>query len=81
MKLAGLIPLKNNLCVFVSKLDSLNCIVGLYIDDLLITGHSEEEIALVHVTLKRFFVVTDLGEVSDFLGINIMRSNTKVRLS
>ena len=45
----------------------------LYVDDMLITGGSNEAIDKVRSTLMTEFSMSDLGDVSETLGIHINR--------
>jgi hypothetical protein len=49
-------------------------IICTYVDDFLITGPSFEEIKSLKKDLTTFFEITDLGEVSYFLGIRLVRN-------
>lgn len=48
-------------------------IVCLYVDDLLVTASSEPEITSFKQSMMREFEMTDLGELSYFLGIEFKR--------
>ncbi|RHN81694.1 putative RNA-directed DNA polymerase [Medicago truncatula] len=48
-------------------------IICLYVDDLLITGSSISEIVKVKEKLKLEFEMTDLGELSFFLGMEFVK--------
>ncbi|XP_014496842.1 uncharacterized protein LOC106758430 [Vigna radiata var. radiata] len=50
-------------------------IVCLYVDDLLITGSSNERIARLKVQMLQEFEMSDLGELSYFLGIEFTRTD------
>ena len=51
--------------------DSL--LVGIYVDDLLITGEDEEVIANFKLQMKELFKMTDLGLLSYYLGIEVQQ--------
>jgi len=51
-------------------------IICLYVDDLLITGSSTSEIKKVKDKLKFEFKMTDLGEISFFLGMECVKLKT-----
>jgi len=58
------------LCVYVQNLSGEETIIiCLYVDDLLITGSSTLEINKVKDKMKSEFEMTDLGELSFFLGM------------
>ena len=49
-------------------------IIILYVDDLLIAGNSRKEICRVKGEVMKVFKMKDLGEVKEFLGIEIIRN-------
>ena len=60
--------------VYVQNLsDEETIIICLYVDDLLITGSSTSEINKVKEKLKLEFEMTDLGELSFFLGMEFVK--------
>ena len=52
-------------------------IIVLYVDDLLITGISKKEIASLKDAMNHAFSMTDLGLLSQFLGLKIAKKNMK----
>src|ERR1041385_4529214 len=46
-------------------------LVGIYVDDLLITGADEEEVAKFKLQMKELFKMSDLGLLSYYLGIEV----------
>uniref|UniRef100_A0A453AK77 Reverse transcriptase Ty1/copia-type domain-containing protein n=1 Tax=Aegilops tauschii subsp. strangulata TaxID=200361 RepID=A0A453AK77_AEGTS len=48
-------------------------LVGIYVDDLLITGADEEVIANFKLQMKKLFKMTDLGLLSYYLGIEVQQ--------
>jgi len=60
--------------VYVQKFsDGETVIICLYFDDLLITGSSTSEIEKAKKKLKQEFEMTDLGELSFFLGMEFVK--------
>lgn len=53
-------------------------IICLYVDDLLITGSKTSEIEKVKKTLKSEFEMTNLCELSFFLGMEFLKMKTKI---
>lgn len=53
-------------------------IIYLYVDDLLITGSKTSEIEKVKNKLKSEFEMTDLGELSLFLGMEFLKMKTGI---
>ena len=56
-------------------------IVCLYVDDLLVTGNSEAKVAEFKKNMMSEFDMTDLGELSYFLGIEFRRTSAGMVLS
>lgn len=54
--------------------DSGMLIICLYVDDLLLTGSDPEEIKEFKLTLNQEFEMTDLGELSYFLGLEFVKT-------
>ncbi|KAL6181251.1 hypothetical protein ACLB2K_047906 [Fragaria x ananassa] len=52
-----------------------------YVDDVILTGNSLEEIALIKESLSRKFKLKDLGNLKYFLGIEVARSRQGIALS
>eukprot|EP00253_Pinus_taeda_P028940 PITA_28940 len=60
--------------------DSLLILV-IYVDDLLITGNSASAIAIVKRALHDRFLMTDMGPLHFFLGLEISQDATGIKLS
>jgi hypothetical protein len=56
-------------------------ILIVYVDDIIITGNSEEEICSLKYFLNQQFEVKDLGPLKYFLGIEVARSSKGIILS
>ena len=54
--------------------------IVLYVDDLLIKGSSKKEIASLKNAMNHAFSMTDLGLLSQFLGIKIAQSQNGIKL-
>ena len=52
----------------------------LYVDDLLITGSSKDEIASLRGAMNQAFSMTDLGLLSQFLGLDIAQTKAGIKL-
>ena len=61
--------------VYVRRSKSKLLILCLYVDDLLITGSCKSEIEDFKVDLSKEFEMSDLGEISYFLGIEFYKSS------
>ena len=54
-------------------------LVGIYVDDLLITGADEKEIAKFKLQMKELFKMSDLGLLSYYIGIEVHKSWVRSR--
>jgi transposase InsO family protein len=55
-------------------------LVGIYVDDLLITGADEEEIAKFKLQMKELFKMSDLGLLTYYLGIEVQQKLGEITL-
>ena len=55
-------------------------IIVLYVDDLLITGSSKDEIASLKDAMNHAFSMTDLGLLSQFLGLEIAQTKDGIKV-
>jgi hypothetical protein len=56
-------------------------LVGVYVDDLIITGTSSEAIAQFKKQMHELFQMSDLGEPSYYLGIEVQQEPGKILVS
>ena len=56
-------------------------LVGIYVDDLIITGPSGEQISKFKEEMKENFEMTDLGLLNSYLGMEIKQSSASIFLS
>ncbi|XP_043720816.1 uncharacterized mitochondrial protein AtMg00810-like [Telopea speciosissima] len=61
--------------------ESLHMIVLLYVDDMIITGNDEGEVAKLRAELSIRFEMKDLGELNHFLGLEVEKVNDGIFLS
>jgi len=54
------------------KVNSL-LLVGIYVDDLIVTGTREEDISMFKQQMKEIFDMSDLGRLSYYLGIEVQQ--------
>lgn len=57
--------------VYMRSRGSSRLVVGVYVDDLIITGTSNDEIVAFKLEMKRVFLMSDLGLLSYYLGIEV----------
>ncbi|KAK1620485.1 hypothetical protein QYE76_026002 [Lolium multiflorum] len=55
-------------------------LVGVYVDDLVITGTNAQEIEDFKAEMQRLFKMSDLGLLSYYLGIEVEQSNGEIRV-
>jgi hypothetical protein len=55
-------------------------LVGVYVDDLVITGTKEAEVAAFKEEMKATFQMSDLGPLSFYLGIEVHQDNSRITL-
>jgi hypothetical protein len=68
---AGFTPGDHDPALFVHISGRSRMLLLLYVDDMLITGNDKEYIAFVKSCLSEQFMMSDLGPLSYFLGIEI----------
>ncbi|XP_073351834.1 uncharacterized protein [Aegilops tauschii subsp. strangulata] len=61
-------------------IDASRLLIGVYVDDLLITGASEKEIGRFKKQMKELFKMSDLGLLSFYLGIEVHKSRDGITL-
>jgi hypothetical protein len=55
--------------------------VGVYVDDLIIMGESDQELNLFKNEMKKVFQMSDLGALSYYLGIEVKQGGQGIGLS
>ena len=63
-------------CCYVKSFDNSYIILLLYVDDMLITGSSIEEINNLKKQLSKQFAMKDLEAAKQILGMRIIRDKT-----
>ena len=66
--------------VYLKLIHGSLMIIVLYVDDLLITGSSKDEIASLKDAMKHAFSMTDLGLLRQFLGLKIAQTKYGIKL-
>ena len=54
--------------------------VGVYVDDLIITGSNTEEIESFKVSMKTKFEMTDFGLLNSYLGIEVIQEKDEIKI-
>lgn len=68
-------------CLYTKVVGGLQVFLLVYVDDILVACRSSAEIDKITRALKREFDITDLGEPSYFLGLEIQRHDGKYSVS
>ena len=66
--------------VYLKLINGSLMIIVLYVDDLLITGSSKDEIASLKDAMNHSFSMTDLGLLSQFLGLEIAQTEEGIKV-
>ncbi|KAL0446288.1 UNVERIFIED_CONTAM: Retrovirus-related Pol polyprotein from transposon RE1 [Sesamum latifolium] len=68
-------------CLFIKRSNSTFIALLVYVDDILLTGNSEDVLHSARNYLDRLFIVKDLGPVKYFLGLELARSSHGLHIS
>ena len=71
---------KSDSNVYLKVINGSLMIIVLYVDDLLITGSSQAEIASLKGAMNQAFSMTDLGLLSQFLGLEIAQTKDGIKV-
>lgn len=77
----GFFNSKSDASLFIHKFAVGSTLVLVYVDDILITGSNTIYIAELISTLSARFVMKDLGELSYFLGLEVLKHGSSIILS
>ncbi|KAI6694933.1 hypothetical protein NL676_022643 [Syzygium grande] len=64
--------------IYVQKLVSDLVVVSLYVDDMLVIGSNSAQITAIKQEMMKMFEMTDLGEMSYFLGMEVRQTQNEV---
>lgn len=76
----GFISTYTDECILINHSTGVHIVIGVYVDDLLITGENETEIEKVVDKLKARFNMKDLKEARNVLGMRILRDGQKLSI-
>ena len=68
-------------CVYTKHDGDLIVIIIIWVDDIIIASNDEQMIVNIKVSLKNTFKMKDLGQISNFLGIDFEISHDKIRIN
>ncbi|KAJ0906671.1 putative RNA-directed DNA polymerase [Helianthus annuus] len=80
LKYFGFVKCKHEQAVYVIKKGNSLLIVGVYVDDIIVTGSKEKDITSFKRKMKSVFDMSDLGKLSFYLGIEVEQNETGVFL-
>ena len=76
----GFVPLKSHTCFYIYKHNGLIIILKLYVNDLLVIGANIKVIETIKRKLIVKFKMTDMGDRSLTLGMQVTRDCQKKKL-
>ena len=76
----GFIKSVSDQAVYTSSSKEHTLLVGVYVDDLIITGSNIEGIEEFKSSMKTKFEMTDFGLLNSYLGIEVMQKRTKIKM-
>ena len=80
LKSMGFIRSINDQAVYISNRKERKLWVGVYVDDLIITGSNPEEIDVFKTSMKTKFEMTDFGLLHSYLGIQVMQEEDGIKV-
>ena len=81
LKSIGFVKSKNDQGVYYLNSNQDKVIVGVYVDDLIITGVSEAKVKELKKNMMKIFEMTELGLLSSYLGIEVHQGKSQITLS
>ena len=76
----GFVRSKNDYAIYYEKEMQERVIIGVYVDDMIITGPNSCKIKKFKESMKECFEMTDLGILSTYLGIEIKHESSHIWL-
>ena len=67
--------------IYYKKSNESSMIVGVYVDDLLLTRSNKENLRKFKLELMKLFEMTDLGILSTYLGIHVIQGEGEISLN
>jgi hypothetical protein len=77
----GFIKCKTEYGLYTRVNNKVRLIVGVYVDDLIILGESDHELNLFKGEIKRVFRMSDLGQLSYYLRIEVRQGSQGIGLN
>ena len=80
LKSMGFIKSVSDISVYTSSSKEDKLLVGVYVDDLIITRSNIEGIEGFKSSMKTKFEMTDFGFLNSYLGIEVIQGTTKIKM-
>ena len=65
-------------CIWFHKSEEMLTIMGVYVDDLILTGNDDKKMKEIDTILHKNYRIKDLGTVKKFLGIEFIHHENKI---
>ena len=76
----GFIKSVNDQAVYISNIKGDRILVGVYVDDLIITGSNTQRIKEFKSSMKTKYEMTDFGFLNSYLGVEVIQCKSEIRL-
>ena len=76
----GFVKSVSDQAVYASSIKEDRLLVGVYVDDLIITGSSTQGIEEFKFSRKTKFEMTDFGFLNSYLGIEVIQGKTDIKI-
>jgi len=70
-----------NHSLFLKLTNHITTVLLVYVDDIILTTNDIDEITNIASLLDQIFIITNLGDLTYFLGIDVVRSSKGIHLS
>ena len=67
--------------IYLKFSDQIHLIIGVYVDDLLVTGEKDSDINKFKEQMKHYFEMSNLGQLSSYLSIKVSQEGGRITLS
>ena len=81
LKNLGFSRSNNDSCIYIYFDKNVTCFIALYVDDLMVVCDSNDFLNDIKTKLKREYSMKDLGEIKQFLGIEINKKVNNIFIS
>ena len=78
LKSIGFTQTVSDRCLYVKEENGDIFIVTIHVDDIILAGKTDEEIAKVKESMAEWFQAKDMGELKYILGLQVIQENGKI---